>query len=227
MRGAGNLLGPEQSGFAQAVGFDTYLRLLEDTVAALRRGADRPVARPQVPDVSISGATYLPDSFIPDEGQKLEVYRRLSRVADLDEVERLTLELRDRFGVLPTEVERLIAGAIGESGALIQISSSMVARPEQAVTLELVGQAQDRAIVLGEALTVRTSVIRDANGEPVMLAGTVAEVANDRFVLEPESGGGTTVTVLVDELTEWRSGKYVSAKKNITSLRSAYDSIIA
>jgi transcription-repair coupling factor (superfamily II helicase) len=111
MRGAGNLLGPEQSGFAQAVGFDTYLRLLEDTVAALRRGADRPVARPQVPDVSISGATYLPDSFIPDEGQKLEVYRRLSRVADLDEVERLTLELRDRFGVLPTEVERLIAGA--------------------------------------------------------------------------------------------------------------------
>jgi transcription-repair coupling factor (superfamily II helicase) len=111
MRGAGNLLGPEQSGFAQAVGFDTYLRLLEDTVAALRSGADRPAGRPKAPEVSMSGATYLPDTFIPDEGQKLEFYRRLSRVADLDELERLTLELRDRFGVLPTEVERLIAGA--------------------------------------------------------------------------------------------------------------------
>lgn len=111
MRGAGNLLGPEQSGFAHAVGFDTYLRLLEDTVTALRKGEDRPTGRPEAPEVSISGATFLPDSFITDEAQKLEFYRRLSRVADLDELGRLTLELRDRFGVLPAEVERLIAGA--------------------------------------------------------------------------------------------------------------------
>jgi len=111
MRGAGNLLGPEQSGFAQAVGFDTYLRLLEDTVSALRSGKDEHTGRAKAPDVSISGATYLPDSFIPDEGQKLDIYRRLSRVADLDELDRLTLELRDRFGAFPAEVQRLVAGA--------------------------------------------------------------------------------------------------------------------
>jgi transcription-repair coupling factor (superfamily II helicase) len=111
IRGAGNLLGSEQSGFAQAVGFDTYLRLLEDTVAMMRRGEGRPISRPEVPDISISGATYFPDSFIPEEGQKLDFYRRLSKVSDLDELEHLTLELRDRFGALPGEVQRLVAAA--------------------------------------------------------------------------------------------------------------------
>jgi transcription-repair coupling factor (superfamily II helicase) len=111
LRGAGNLLGTEQSGFVHAVGFDTYLRLLEHTVAALKSGADSPPIRPQVPEVSISGGTYIPDSFIPDETQKLELYRRLSKVSDLDELERLTSELQDRFGRLPAEAQRLIAGS--------------------------------------------------------------------------------------------------------------------
>lgn len=111
LRGAGNLLGTEQSGFVHAVGFDTYLRLLEDTVAALKSSADSPPARPQVPEVSISGATYFPDSFIPDETQKLELYRRLSKTSELDELERLASEIRDRFGRLPAEVQRLIAGS--------------------------------------------------------------------------------------------------------------------
>ncbi len=111
IRGAGNLLGTEQSGFAQAVGFDTYLRLLEDTVAALRAGKDSAKARPKVPEVSISGATYIPESFIPDERQKLDLYRRLSKVSRLDELERLTAELRDRFGRLPPETQRLIAAS--------------------------------------------------------------------------------------------------------------------
>jgi transcription-repair coupling factor (superfamily II helicase) len=111
LRGAGNLLGTEQSGFAQAVGFDTYLRLLEDTVAALRSGEDSAKGRPKVPEVSISGATYIPESFIPDERQKLDLYRRLSKVSDLDELDRLTSELRDRFGRLPPETQRLVAAS--------------------------------------------------------------------------------------------------------------------
>ena len=108
-RGAGNLLGPEQSGFAQAVGFDTYLRLLEDTVAALRSGRGGAAARPTPPEVSVAGATYIPDDFIPDEGQKLDIYRRLSKINDLEEIERLSSELRDRFGPLPGAARRLIA----------------------------------------------------------------------------------------------------------------------
>jgi transcription-repair coupling factor (superfamily II helicase) len=111
LRGAGNLLGPQQSGFAQAVGFDTYLRLLEDTVAAIRAGEDGAARRPKVPEVSVSGASYIPDSYIPEEAQKLEFYRRLSKVADLEELEQLTAELRDRFGPLPEETRRLVAAA--------------------------------------------------------------------------------------------------------------------
>ncbi len=111
LRGAGNLLGAEQSGFAQAVGFDSYLRLLEETVTALRSGGDGPAARQAVPEVSATGATYIPDSFIPDEGQKLDFYRRLSKVTELDSLERLGAELRDRFGPLPNEASRLIAAS--------------------------------------------------------------------------------------------------------------------
>jgi transcription-repair coupling factor (superfamily II helicase) len=111
LRGAGNLLGTQQSGFAQAVGFDTYLRLLEDTVATLRSGERDAPGRPEAPEVSISGATYIPESYIPDERQKLELYRRLSKVSELDELEHLTSELRDRFGRLPPETQRLIAAS--------------------------------------------------------------------------------------------------------------------
>ncbi len=109
LRGAGNLLGPEQSGFAHAVGFDMYLRLLEDTVAAMKSGASEPASRLKVPEVSLSGATYLPDAFIPDQAQKLDVYRRLSKVGDIDELEQLLAELKDRYGRLPHEAQQLIA----------------------------------------------------------------------------------------------------------------------
>ncbi len=111
LRGAGNLLGAEQSGFAHAVGFDTYLRLLEDTVVRLRSDGQTPSARPPVPEVSVAGATYIPDGFIPNESQKLDFYRRLSKVTELDDRERMTAELRDRFGPLPAEAGRLIASS--------------------------------------------------------------------------------------------------------------------
>ncbi len=111
LRGAGNLLGSQQSGFAQAVGFDTYLRLLEDTVAALRAGDEAGRARPQAPEVSLSGASYIPDGYIPDEAQKLDLYRRLSKAARLQELDELAEELRDRFGRLPPEAKRLIAAS--------------------------------------------------------------------------------------------------------------------
>ena len=108
LRGAGNLLGPEQSGFAHAVGFDTYLRLLESTVAALRGGGGGDAGH-EAPEVSVSGATFIPDGYVADESMKLEFYRRLSKLTDLQELESLTDELRDRFGPCPEEVERLIA----------------------------------------------------------------------------------------------------------------------
>jgi transcription-repair coupling factor (superfamily II helicase) len=108
MRGAGNLLGSEQSGFVTMVGLDTYTRLLEDTIRRMK-GDVTTVAEPA--DVTLEGAAYLPDDYIADSAQKLHLYRRLSRLEDAAAVTALQGEIRDRYGPLPAEVSRLLASA--------------------------------------------------------------------------------------------------------------------
>jgi transcription-repair coupling factor (superfamily II helicase) len=110
MRGAGNLLGAEQSGFVQAVGFDLYLRLLEEAVRRLQLGADAPRAVPA--DVSLDVPHFLPDEYIASQEAKLDVYRRLTALSDPEAIEELRAELRDRFGPLPPPVVHLFATAM-------------------------------------------------------------------------------------------------------------------
>jgi len=107
LRGAGNILGGEQSGFVHQVGLDTYTRLMEQTI---RRLKEQPgVERHGPTEVNIQGAALLPDSYISDASQKLTLYRRLSRIERIAEVHALADEIRDRFGPPPPEVERLLA----------------------------------------------------------------------------------------------------------------------
>jgi transcription-repair coupling factor (superfamily II helicase) len=110
LRGAGNLLGADQSGFAQQVGLDAYMRLLRKTIARIEKGEDA-VDHPD-PEVSLSGAAFLPESYVSDPSQKLHLYRRLTKVGGLAELESMRLELIDRFGPLPQEVERLMDATI-------------------------------------------------------------------------------------------------------------------
>jgi transcription-repair coupling factor (superfamily II helicase) len=106
LRGAGNILGQQQSGFVHAVGLDTYLRLLEDTIKQMKGEAD---GKPrQVADVSVDGTALIPDAYVPEEAQKLHFYRRLSREERLDGIDAMRRELRDRYGPLPEEVETLL-----------------------------------------------------------------------------------------------------------------------
>jgi len=106
LRGAGNLLGAEQSGHAQAVGFDLYLRWLEETVRALRgQGKGE---RPVPPEVVLDRPAFLPDSYVADDSVKLDFYRRLARAATSGEIEALRAELRERFGPLPEPAEHLL-----------------------------------------------------------------------------------------------------------------------
>jgi transcription-repair coupling factor (superfamily II helicase) len=111
LRGAGNLLGADQSGFAQQVGLDAYMRLLKKTIARIEKGEEAAADRPD-PEVSLSGSAFLPDAYVSDSSQKLHLYRRLSKVDGLAEIDALRLELTDRFGPLPTEVERLMDATI-------------------------------------------------------------------------------------------------------------------
>ncbi|MBI4421203.1 MAG: DEAD/DEAH box helicase, partial [Gemmatimonadetes bacterium] len=106
LRGAGNLLGAAQSGHAHAVGFDLYLRWLDEAVKALRGEAAGQVFPP--PEVVFDGAAHLADVYVPDEDAKLDFYRRLARAGEPSEIATLREELRDRFGPLPEEAERLL-----------------------------------------------------------------------------------------------------------------------
>ena len=98
IRGAGNMLGPEQSGFIIGLGFDLYVKLLEEAVTTLKGDAAEVAPEPRL---LTDWSAYLPDDYVPDEHEKLDLYRRLADTRGLDGLDTLTLELLDRFGPLP------------------------------------------------------------------------------------------------------------------------------
>ena len=100
IRGGGELLGARQSGSIAAVGFDQYVRMLEEAVAALR---GEPIHHPVDPELTVDVPGYIPDDYVPDPGQRLDLYKRLSAIEDEDECRGLLDELADRFGPLPGE----------------------------------------------------------------------------------------------------------------------------
>ena len=106
LRGAGNLLGAEQSGYAHAVGFDLYMRWLNDAVRAVRGESAGEVLTP--PEVLYDAPAHLADDYVPDEDAKLDLYRRLARAGRHDEIAALRAELRDRFGPVPPEADGLL-----------------------------------------------------------------------------------------------------------------------
>jgi transcription-repair coupling factor (superfamily II helicase) len=107
LRGAGNILGAEQSGFALSVGVDVYLRMLEDAVRSLKGEEKGVVTAP--PEVLLDRAALLPEDYVTDDASKLDLYRRLARSQSSGEIERLREEMVDRFGRLPAEAEALVA----------------------------------------------------------------------------------------------------------------------
>src|SRR5688572_17971021 len=107
LRGAGNLLGAEQSGFVHAVGFDLYLRMLEETVRRVQLGDNAPRRSPS--EVSMDLPAYLPDDYILSQEAKLDVYRRLTAMTNPADIDQLRAELRDRFGAIPGPVANLLS----------------------------------------------------------------------------------------------------------------------
>lgn len=107
VRGAGNLLGPQQSGDVYAVGFDLYLKLLEDAIRAKTKEEEEQDVPEPVLELEYSG--FIPDSYINDESEKMEVYKKIAAVQLDDDLESLHTELHDRFGPLPDEVHSLVS----------------------------------------------------------------------------------------------------------------------
>ena len=110
IRGAGNILGGEQSGHMAAVGFDLYSRLLADAVEEQKARREHRPPRLEVPQavVDLPVDAHLPDDYVPDEAQKLELYRRLAGARSAGDLAAFRQELADRFGPLPAPVVRLV-----------------------------------------------------------------------------------------------------------------------
>jgi transcription-repair coupling factor (superfamily II helicase) len=105
LRGAGNLLGGEQSGHLEAVGLDLYVKLLEQTILELKGQAPREAPRAVL---NLKVDVRIPEDYVPEVHQRMAVYKRASQLRDADEAERLRRDLRDRYGPLPPPVESLL-----------------------------------------------------------------------------------------------------------------------
>jgi transcription-repair coupling factor (superfamily II helicase) len=105
LRGAGDMLGAEQSGAVASVGFDMFCSMLEETVAELRGD---PVTHDVDPELSFDVEALLPERYVPDVGVRLSLYKRLASAHDIDEVQALSEEMQDRFGRPPPEARRLV-----------------------------------------------------------------------------------------------------------------------
>jgi transcription-repair coupling factor (superfamily II helicase) len=149
LRGAGNLLGAEQSGHAHAVGFDLYMRWLEETVRALQgRGGPE---QPQPPDVVLDRPAQLPDGYVPDDDVKLDLYRRLARSVSSGDIDGLRDEMRERFGSLPADAEMLLDMArLRVTGAALGLQHVLVRGDEARLTFR--SGAQPRLAGLTAAL---------------------------------------------------------------------------
>jgi transcription-repair coupling factor (superfamily II helicase) len=107
IRGAGNLLGEEQSGHVAAVGFELYMSMLDEAVAELSGTASDEAPEPVRMDVLVDA--YVPADYVPYEAAKIEIHRRVAAAREIAELVMLREELEDRFGKLPDPVENLIS----------------------------------------------------------------------------------------------------------------------
>ena len=105
IRGAGNLLGEEQSGHIKEVGYELYQQMLEEAVLSLKAGISAPVADKWSPQITIGTPVLIPEDYVADLPVRLALYRRLAEIEDEREIEAFAAELVDRFGPLPEEVE--------------------------------------------------------------------------------------------------------------------------
>jgi transcription-repair coupling factor (superfamily II helicase) len=122
IRGAGNLLGDEQSGHVAAVGFELYCQMLEDAAEQLRAGAEELPEEPREPvRIEVDVDAYVPADYIPFEAAKIDVHRRVAAAREPGELRALREELEDRFGPLPESVANLldlqrVRIALGDAG---------------------------------------------------------------------------------------------------------------
>ncbi|MDL2409487.1 transcription-repair coupling factor [Rhizobium calliandrae] len=107
IRGAGNLLGEEQSGHIKEVGFELYQQMLEEAVAEVK-GVDEIQDTGWSPQISVGTPVMIPDDYVPDLHLRMALYRRLGEITEIKEIDSFGAEMIDRFGPMPIEVQHLL-----------------------------------------------------------------------------------------------------------------------
>jgi len=109
IRGAGELLGEEQSGQMHELGFSLYSELLERAVAALKEGKEPELEKPLMhgTEIDLGVATLIPDDYLPDVHSRLQLYKRIANAGNTEELDELQVEMIDRFGLLPAPIRNL------------------------------------------------------------------------------------------------------------------------
>ena len=109
IRGAGELLGEEQSGHMHEIGFSLYMEMLEEAVRSLKEGKKPGLEKPAQhgPEIDLHVSALIPDKYVPDVNERLILYKRLSSSKNNNDIENLKSELIDRFGLLPEAAQNL------------------------------------------------------------------------------------------------------------------------
>jgi len=180
IRGAGNILGPEQSGAVAAVGLELYTDILARAVGELK-GEGPPLSAEVT--VRLDRDAFIPPGYIEDERQRLGVYRRLSEVADERALASMTEELRDRFGPLPAAVSRLLAvrdiRLQGEKAGV-----ELVTIRGRTVTLELGEADLARMADIAAPASVAGVAVRPRRGKTVVTLTLAADAPAETATLE-------------------------------------------
>jgi len=226
IRGAGNLLGGEQSGQIEAVGFDMYMKLLEQTIKELKGEEIEDDIRA---NVNLRVDLRIDESYIPDMNQRLTVYRRMAGVRSEPELERVMEETRDRYGAPPPSIEnlaeyafiRLLADRIGiesidREGQLVVLKFRPEAKLDPAWLFKIVQERRDVQLTPPATLKLDMRVARSRPGKPApswwtarATAGQVTGGFTKEEILRPakedpraEGGVFSRVSGLLRDLSE-------------------------
>jgi transcription-repair coupling factor (superfamily II helicase) len=191
IRGAGNLLGEEQSGHIKEVGYELYQQMLEEAVLSLKAGISGPVADKWSPQITIGTPVLIPEEYVADLPVRLALYRRLAEIEDDRDIEAFAAELVDRFGPLPQEVEYLLQVVsikslcrranverieVGPKGAVLSFRDNIFANPEGLIAYigkypEGARVRPDMKVVFFEEWETPTARLKGAAGILRTLAG--------------------------------------------------------
>lgn len=176
IRGGGTILGASQSGHISAVGYDMFLKLMEEAIVKMK---GEPVQEPLDPEIHLPMAAYIPEMYISDIDQRLTAYRRLSRLGGVQELTDFKTELLDRFGPMPQEAENLLMKIflkilarrcgvkrldVSGSRAHLHFSEAHLSRPSGLI--EMVQEFPERFQLTPDSV-IKVRLTREEAGRPI------------------------------------------------------------